>query len=116
MVSLFAYREKPLRYIDEVLQPGETIRGVTSVSWVGFLPGLALWLIAILLLLYIAPWSQGSPGWELLGWIAFARGTHSKCEIANSAWRMESSHSPFAHSPFAARSCRSLGKTIREHP
>ena len=61
-----------MRYVDEVLQSGETIRAVTSVSWVGFLPGLALWVIAILLLLYIAPWSQGSPGWELLGWIAFA--------------------------------------------
>jgi uncharacterized membrane protein YdbT with pleckstrin-like domain len=61
-----------MSYVEEVLQPGETIRGVTSVSWVGFLPGLVLWVIAIVLLLYIAPWSQGSPGWELLGWIAFA--------------------------------------------
>ena len=61
-----------MRYVDEVLQPGETIRGVTSVSWVGFLPGMVLWLIAIVLLLYIAPWSRSSPGWELLGWIGFA--------------------------------------------
>jgi uncharacterized membrane protein YdbT with pleckstrin-like domain len=61
-----------MRYVDEVLQPGETIRGVTSVSWIGFLPGFALWLVALLLLVYIAPWSQPSPGWELLGWIVFA--------------------------------------------
>ena len=60
-----------MRYVDEVLQPGETIRGVTSVSWVGFLPGLVLWLIAIVVLVEITPW-RASPGWELLGWIAFA--------------------------------------------
>jgi uncharacterized membrane protein YdbT with pleckstrin-like domain len=61
-----------MRYVDHVLQPGETIRIVTSVSWVGYLRGLVLWALALVLLFYIAPWSQGSPGWELLGWIAFA--------------------------------------------
>ena len=61
-----------MRYVDHVLQPGETIRGVTSVSWVGFLRGLVLWVIAIALLIYFTPWSQPSPGWELLGWITFA--------------------------------------------
>ena len=60
-----------MRYVDEVLQSGENIRGVTSVSWVGFLPGLALWLVALVLLLYIAPWSRSSPSGEFLGWIAF---------------------------------------------
>jgi uncharacterized membrane protein YdbT with pleckstrin-like domain len=61
-----------MRYVDEVLQPGETIRGVTSVSWVGFLPGLAMWALAIVLLLYIAPWSQDSAGLKLVGWIGSA--------------------------------------------
>jgi uncharacterized membrane protein YdbT with pleckstrin-like domain len=61
-----------MRYVDHVLQPGETIRQVTSVSWVGYLRGLVLWLIAIVLLFYFTPWSEGSPGWNLLGWIAFA--------------------------------------------
>ena len=61
-----------MRYVDEVLQPGETIRGVTSVSWVGFLPGLAMWVLAIVLLLYIAPWSQDSAGLKLLGWLGAA--------------------------------------------
>jgi len=61
-----------MRYVDEVLQPGETIRAVTSVSWVGFLPGLAMWVIAIVLLLYIAPWSQDSAGLKLVGWIGAA--------------------------------------------
>ena len=61
-----------MRYVDEVLQPGETIRAVTSVSWVGFLRGLAMWVIAIVLLLYIAPWSQDSAGLKLVGWIGAA--------------------------------------------
>jgi membrane protein YdbS with pleckstrin-like domain len=56
-------------YVDEVLQPGEQIRGVTSVSWVGFLPGLLLWLLAVILLVEIAPW-RASAGWALIGWIA----------------------------------------------
>jgi len=61
-----------MRYVDQVLQPGETVRRVTSVSWVGYLRGLVFWLIAIVLLIYFAPWSEGSPGWNLLGWILFA--------------------------------------------
>jgi uncharacterized membrane protein YdbT with pleckstrin-like domain len=55
-----------------VLQPGETIRGVTSVSWVGYIPGLVLWIIAILLLFFIAPWSQGSAAIALAGWVGVA--------------------------------------------
>ena len=51
---------------------GETIRRVTSVSWIGYLRGFVLWVIALVLLFYFAPWSEGSPGWNLLGWIAFA--------------------------------------------
>ena len=61
-----------MRYVDQVLQPGETIRRVTSVSWVGYLRGLVLWLIAIVALFFFAPWSEGSPGWNLLGWLVFA--------------------------------------------
>jgi uncharacterized membrane protein YdbT with pleckstrin-like domain len=61
-----------MRYVDHVLQPGETIRHVTSVSWVGYLRGLILWIITIALLVYFTPWSQPSPGWELLGWITAA--------------------------------------------
>jgi uncharacterized membrane protein YdbT with pleckstrin-like domain len=61
-----------MRYVDHVLQPGETIRHVTSVSWVGYLPGLFLWLVALVLLIFIAPWSQASAGLTLAGWIAVA--------------------------------------------
>jgi uncharacterized membrane protein YdbT with pleckstrin-like domain len=58
-----------MRYVDHVLQSGETIRQVTTVSWVGFLRGLLVWLVGLVLFIYIGPWSQPSPGWALLGWI-----------------------------------------------
>src|ERR1700730_11643991 len=61
-----------MRYVDHVLQPGETIRQVTSVSWAGYVPGLVLWLIAVVLLVYIAPWSQDAAALKLGGWIAVA--------------------------------------------
>jgi uncharacterized membrane protein YdbT with pleckstrin-like domain len=59
-----------MRYVDHVVQPGETIRYVTGVSWAGYLPGLALWLIAVVLFLAVAPWSQDSAAIALVGWIA----------------------------------------------
>src|SRR5580704_484567 len=62
----------PIRYIDDVLQPGETIRPATPVSWVGYLPGLFLGLVALVLLIFIAPQSQASAALALAGWIAVA--------------------------------------------
>jgi uncharacterized membrane protein YdbT with pleckstrin-like domain len=59
-----------MRYVDEALQPGETIRAVTSVSWVGLLPGLFWLVVAILLIIFVAPWSQDSAAITLIGWIA----------------------------------------------
>src|SRR6266480_2045482 len=35
-----------MRYVDQVLQPGETIRHVTTISWVTYLPGLCLCVAA----------------------------------------------------------------------
>jgi membrane protein YdbS with pleckstrin-like domain len=35
-----------MRYVDCVLEPGESIRHVTTVSRAHYLPGLALWLVA----------------------------------------------------------------------
>lgn len=60
-----------MRYVDRVLQPGESIRYVTTVSWVGYLPGLFLWLVAIVVLIVFWPPSQRSVGFELIAWIAF---------------------------------------------
>jgi uncharacterized membrane protein YdbT with pleckstrin-like domain len=59
-----------MRYVDHVLQPGETIRHVTTVSWVGYLPGLLLWALAVIVLIFIAPRSQTSAGLTVAGWIA----------------------------------------------
>jgi uncharacterized membrane protein YdbT with pleckstrin-like domain len=61
-----------MRYVDHVLQPGETVRHVTTVSWIDYLPGLFLWIIAVVLLVFIAPQSQSSSGLSMAGWIAVA--------------------------------------------
>ncbi len=58
-----------MRYVDHVLQPGESIRHVTTVSWVGYLPGLLLWLVALVLLFFFYSSSQPS-GLTYGGWIA----------------------------------------------
>jgi uncharacterized membrane protein YdbT with pleckstrin-like domain len=34
------------RYIDEILQPGETVLYSTNAHWIHYLPGLLLWLVA----------------------------------------------------------------------
>src|SRR4051794_10240473 len=51
------------RYVDEVLQPGETIRCVTTTTWTGYLPGAALCVIALLLTL----WHPHSDGLRNIG-------------------------------------------------
>jgi uncharacterized membrane protein YdbT with pleckstrin-like domain len=35
-----------MRYIDRVLQAGEQLRYVATISWVSYLPGLLLWAVA----------------------------------------------------------------------
>jgi uncharacterized membrane protein YdbT with pleckstrin-like domain len=35
-----------MRYVDQVLQPGETIRYVTTITWVAYLPGLCFSIAA----------------------------------------------------------------------
>ena len=52
-----------MRYVDQVVQPGETIRHVTTLSWVTFLPGLCLWIVALV------PFAYARSG-ELAGGIA----------------------------------------------
>jgi uncharacterized membrane protein YdbT with pleckstrin-like domain len=38
------------RYIDEILQPGEKVLYSTNAHWVFYLPAIALWLVAAILL------------------------------------------------------------------
>src|SRR4051794_7879688 len=51
------------RYVDEVLQPGEVIRIVTTTTWTGYLPGGVLWFIALLFFL----WHPQSDGMRNIG-------------------------------------------------
>jgi uncharacterized membrane protein YdbT with pleckstrin-like domain len=39
-----------MRYIDRVLQEGERVRHVATISWVSYLPGLLMWALAGVLL------------------------------------------------------------------
>jgi len=50
-----------MRYIDKVLQPGESIRWVTTVSRVGYLRG-----IAVLVAAFVA-WSVTATGTPMIG-------------------------------------------------
>lgn len=49
-------------YVDQVLQPGETVRFSGTLSWVIFLPGFILMVFAIAGLLAIAATPHGGPG------------------------------------------------------
>jgi phosphate/sulfate permease len=39
-----------MRYIDHILQPGETVAYTTTLHWVVYLPAIALWLLAFIAL------------------------------------------------------------------
>ena len=39
-----------MRYIDHILQPGETVAYTTTLHWVVYLPATALWLLALIAL------------------------------------------------------------------
>src|SRR5215831_1559445 len=52
-------------YVNDVLQPGETVRQVTTVSWVGYLRGLVIWVVAAIILA-VSP-DQSSPLLHFVG-------------------------------------------------
>lgn len=54
-----------MRYVDQVLQPGERIRRVTTISWAGFLRGLTALFAALVILLLTTPLSL--PSLRLMG-------------------------------------------------
>src|SRR5690242_16176053 len=39
-----------MRYIDHILQPGETVAYTTSLHWIVYLPAVGLWLLAFIAL------------------------------------------------------------------
>ncbi len=39
------------RYIDEILQPGEKVLYSTNVHWIFYLPAIAAWILALVLLI-----------------------------------------------------------------
>ena len=39
-----------MRYIDEILQPGEKVLYSTNAHWIFYLPAIVAWLVAIVLL------------------------------------------------------------------
>jgi uncharacterized membrane protein YdbT with pleckstrin-like domain len=57
-----------MKYIEKVLQPGEKIVFSCTLSWAVYFPGMALWLLALLLLVAGAVLQPSSP-WL---WSAFA--------------------------------------------
>jgi uncharacterized membrane protein YdbT with pleckstrin-like domain len=57
-----------MRYVDQVLQPGEKIRRVTTTSRVGFLRGLALLVPGVLV--FFLTWTVSLPALRLFGLVA----------------------------------------------
>jgi hypothetical protein len=39
------------RYIDHILQPGETVAYTTTLHWIKYLPAIGLWLLAFIALM-----------------------------------------------------------------
>src|SRR5258708_20124073 len=39
------------RYIDEILQPGEKVLYSTNAHWIFYLPAIAVWIVALVLLI-----------------------------------------------------------------
>lgn len=42
-----------MRYIDSVLQPGETVRQVATIHWIIYLPGLAALLVTLIIYMMV---------------------------------------------------------------
>jgi uncharacterized membrane protein YdbT with pleckstrin-like domain len=55
-----------MRYVDQVLQPGESVRQITTISWVSYLRGLAVW-VAALVVLGATPGAASSPWLHFIG-------------------------------------------------
>lgn len=60
-----------MRYVDEVLQPGETVRLVTTFSRIGYLPGGVICIVG-LIVWTLTPAETASPTIHLVGLAASA--------------------------------------------
>jgi uncharacterized membrane protein YdbT with pleckstrin-like domain len=72
-----------MRYIDKVLQPGESIRWVTTVSRVGYLRGIAV-LVAAFVVWSVTP--TGTPVIRLAGQIASLLLVVAGLSLIGTAW------------------------------
>ena len=64
-----------MSYVKRVLQPGEVVRHTASLHWILYLPGLAFWLVALILLV-VRPEQHGFLYWaDVIGmWLCLAAG------------------------------------------
>jgi uncharacterized membrane protein YdbT with pleckstrin-like domain len=60
-----------MRYVDQVLQPGETIRQVTTITRVSYLRGCAVCIVALAVWM-LTPAETVSPSLHMLGVVATA--------------------------------------------
>jgi uncharacterized membrane protein YdbT with pleckstrin-like domain len=51
------------RYINEILQPDEKIVFTTTIHWMVYLPGIAMWVVTAIIYFY---GTQYSSGWSLV--------------------------------------------------
>lgn len=54
------------RYIDEILQPGERLLYSTTIHWIIYLPGLALWVLALAVIVFGSAVAPGIGGVGLI--------------------------------------------------
>jgi uncharacterized membrane protein YdbT with pleckstrin-like domain len=59
-----------MRYIEEILQPDEKLLFSTTIHWMIYLPGIALWIVAIAI--YLVGANMASPQIWILGALAVA--------------------------------------------
>jgi uncharacterized membrane protein YdbT with pleckstrin-like domain len=56
------------RYIDEILQPGEKVLYSTNAHWIFYLPAMAAWIVALVLVILSVTVAAGIPSLVLGCW------------------------------------------------
>ena len=60
-----------MSYVQRVIQPGEVVRHVAGLHWVAYLPGVLLWILAGIVLIFVRI-PNGSLIYAILGLVIFA--------------------------------------------